>query len=47
MIRAIIAQIFIPNEELVMPTVISTNEANTEIKTQLVIVEARISKFST
>ena len=38
---------FIPTEELVIPTLISTNEANAEIETQPVILEDKISKFST
>ena len=37
----------IPTAELVIPRGIQTNEANAEIKTQSVIVEDRISKFST
>ena len=46
LIPAIIAQIFIPTEELVIPTLISTNEANVKIEIQLVIVETKISQFS-
>ena len=42
-----IAQSFIPSAELVMPRRIQTNEANAEIETQRVIVEAKISKCST
>ena len=42
-----IVQIFIPNKELVIPTGTQTNEANAEIETQTVTVEARRSKFST
>ena len=38
---------FIPTEELVISTLISTNEANVEIETQPVIIEDRISKFPT
>ena len=38
---------FIPTEELVIPTLISTNETNAEIETQPIILEERISKFST
>ena len=47
MIPAIIAQIFIPITEIVIPTGISTNEANAEIETQPVTVEAKINEFST
>ena len=47
LIPAVIAQIFIHTEELVMPTGTQTNEANVEIVTQPVIVEAEISKCST
>ena len=36
---------FIPTEELVIPTGTKTNEANTKIEMQLEIVEASISKF--
>ena len=39
-----IAQIFIPTAELVIPTGIATNEANAEIETQPVIFETKISK---
>ena len=46
-IPAVIAQFFIPTAELVIPAGTQTNKANTEIETQLVIVEAKISKFST
>ena len=42
-----IAQIFIPIAELVIPTETRINEANAEIQTQHIIVEDRISKFST
>ena len=42
-----IAQIFIPIAELVIPTETRINEANAEIQTQPIIVEDRISKFST
>ena len=47
LISAVIAQMFIPTAELVIPTGISTNEANAEIETQPVTVQARINKFST
>ena len=42
-----IAQIFIPTSELVIPTVIATNEPNAESETQPVTVETKISKCST
>ena len=42
-----IAQMFNPTAELVIPTKIVTNEANAEIETQPVTVETKISKFST
>ena len=42
-----IRQIFIPTAELVKLTGEETNETNAESETQPVIVEARISKFST
>ena len=38
---------FIPTAELVIPIGIQTNQANAEIETQPVTVEARISKIST
>ena len=34
---------FVPTDELVIPTLMSTNEANAEIKTKPVIVEIKIS----
>ena len=46
LIPAVIAQIFIPTEKLVRPTGIAPNEANAEIETQPVTVEAKISKCS-
>ena len=45
-IAAVIAQIFISTAEHVISVGIATNDANAEIETQAVIVEARISKFS-
>ena len=42
-----IAQIFIPIAELVIPTGKQTNEANAEIETQPVTVVTKIGKFST
>ena len=42
LIPAAIAQIFIPTAELVIPTRIQTNEANTETETQPVTVETKI-----
>ena len=47
LIPAMIAQMFIPTAELVIPTGTQTNEANAEIETQSTTVEDRISKFST
>ena len=44
LIPTMIAQIFSPTAELIMPTGTKTNEANAEIKTQPVTVEAQISK---
>ena len=44
LIPAIIAQMFISTEELVIPTGRQTNEANAEIETQPVIAEDIISK---
>ena len=40
LIPAVIAQSLIPTAKLVIPTGAQTNEANAEIETQLVIVEA-------
>ena len=37
---------FIPTDELKIPALISTNEANSETETQAVVIEDRISKFS-
>ena len=37
---------FIPTAELVIPAGTQTNEANAEIETQPVVVQARISKCS-
>ena len=42
-----IAQIIIPIAELVILTETRINEANAEIQTQPIIVEDRISTFST
>ena len=47
LIPAVIAQIFIPTGELVIPTGTQTNEANTRIETQPITVEANLSKCST
>ena len=44
---AVIAQIFVPTAELLIPTGLQTNEASAEIEMEPVTVEARISKFST
>ena len=46
-IPAVIAQIFNRTAELVRPTGTQTNQANAEIETQPVTVEAKISTFST
>ena len=43
LIPAVIPQIFIPIAELLIPTGTRANEANAEIETQPVIIEARIS----
>ena len=42
-----IAQIFIPIAEFVMPIRTETSKVHVEIETQVVIVEAKISKCST
>ena len=42
-----IAQIFNPTVEFVIPTVTETNEANEEVETEPVIIEAKLSKWST
>ena len=47
LIPTIIAQMLIPTEELVIPTLVSTNKENAKIEMQPVIVEDRIIKFST
>ena len=47
LVPAVIAQVFIPTAELVIPTGTQTNEANVEIETQLVTAETKISKFLT
>ena len=47
LILAIIERMFIPTGELVTPTGVSANEPNAEIETQPVIVEIKISKYST
>ena len=47
LIPAVIAQIFVPTAELLIPTGTQTNEASAEIEMEPVTVEARISKFST
>ena len=39
LIAAVVAQIFNPTSELVMPTVFSTNKANAEVKAQLLTEE--------
>ena len=47
LIPAVIAQIFIPTAELLIPTGTQTNEANAEIETQPVTTETEISRCST
>ena len=44
LITAVIAQIFNPTTELVVPSETATYEINAEIETQPVIAEAKISK---
>ena len=46
LIDAVIAQIFTPIAELVIPIGIPTKEAKTKMKTHPVIVEAKMRKFS-
>ena len=46
LIPEVSGQMFILTEEFVIPTETRTNEANAEIETQPVAVEARISKCS-
>ena len=46
LIHAVIAQIFNPIAELVIPIGIPTKEAKSEMQTHLVIVEITISKCS-
>ena len=41
LIPAMIAQIFIPTSELVMPAGTQTNDANAEIETQRVILKLK------
>ena len=47
LLPAVIAQIFNPIAELVIPTGIPSKEAKAEIEIQSVIVEAKIRKCST
>ena len=47
LIPAVIAQIFIPTAELIIPTGLANYEANAEMETQPVTVEAQMSKCST
>ena len=47
LIPAVIAQVFNPTAEFVIPTGTQTYEANEEFETQTVIVEAKIGKCST
>ena len=47
LIPAVTAQIFILTAEFVIPTGTQTNEANSDIETQPVTVEAKISMCST
>ena len=46
LIPEVIAKIFNPTAELVIPTGIPTNEANGEIETQPLTVEIKITKCS-
>ena len=46
LLPAVIAQIFIPITEFVIPTGIVTNEGNAEIETQPVTVETKINNCS-
>ena len=43
-IPAVIAQIFLQTVELIIPIIIATKEARTEIETDLVNAKAKISK---
>ena len=45
LIPTVTAQIFNPNPELVIPTGMSTNDANAEIETQLLTAEMKIRKI--
>ena len=47
LIPAVIAQIFVSNAELLIPTGTQTTEASAEIEMEPVTVETRISNFST
>ena len=47
LIPAVIALIFIPTAELVIPTGTQTNKANAETETQPVTIETKIKKCST
>ena len=47
LVPVVIAQIFIPTAELLIPTGMATNKANVEIETQPVAVKAKISQCST
>ena len=47
LIPAVIALIFLPTAELVIPTGTQTNKANAEIETQPVTIETKIKKCST
>ena len=47
LILAVIAQIFNPTAELLLPAKTQTNKANAETETHLVIVESKISSCST
>ena len=47
LIPAVIAQIFIPTAELVIPKGTQTNEADSEIEIQPVTLEVKITKCST
>ena len=47
LIPAVMAQMFIPTTELVIPIGTQTNEDDAEIETQPITVETKLSKCST
>ena len=46
LIPAVITQIFVPTAELAIPSGTPTNEANSDIETQPMIIEIKITKYS-